>query len=483
MPLTLLHGPAGAGKSTEILRLATQRNIHDPFPDSFFFIVPTASAAETIRQKFLALKKTPGLFIGEQVTTFDRFLLALLKNNLPRVHLAEMSFVRNLIRTLLFSNSYPSLEEIRPFASTPEALAATFLGLKRNGVGPEEARALFARHKTDRLKDFIQIFSDYQALISRLHYFDSGELTLSALKLLRRGELKLPQSVTSLYIDRLFPVTLGQREILKELVKNFPHLDVTLSYSFDYQSADDPHLYPAYGFLGELAETSRYFRGPSPGPQPALLRFANPAHEVQWLIRQIAETLSSGVMPEEIGVVLPSHPYYWEKLCGRKDPVAKSLSLSAAREDFEIAWNFENDLLEGKLAPSWKEDELKKIGPTPLPSPLGIKWLTLSEAPSFNFKKVFIVGFTASLFPELATDHPFFTPEMRQSPEMREILGNPAYQWNLAKNWLAQTLARSEEAVLTYPASLWGNREQLPSRLLACHPEPSLCHPEPQAKD
>lgn len=506
MPLTLLHGPAGAGKTTELLRLAAQKSIHDPFPDSFFYIVPSPSAVGVTQQKLIQMKGVAGIFIGEHVTTFDRFLLFLLKQNLPRVHTAEKSFVRNAIRKLLFSRNYPSLEKIRGFKSTPDELAATLIQLKKNGLDPVNAKTLFSRAPTADLDDLVRLFADYQALLAELDHFDEGDLTLASLKHLRTGKMRLPDKLKALYIDRLFPVTLGQREIIKELLKNFPELEITLSYSFDYEAKDDAHLYPAYNFLGESAHISRYFRQAQIPSVPSLYGFPDPLAEIEWITVEIEKSCGEGILPDEIGVICPPYPFYEERLADclskkgipwdkRSVPTLKEffplkknlpeqtiplflkeknnfltmlLAASKAAEEFEDRFAFEEDLLLAHLKEkeSWKEEELKSTQIEGKPHTGGVRLLSLAEAIAFNFKKLFVAGFTDKFYPSIRSEHPFFKPEMMQGVEMQEILKSPRYQWHVAKNRLSQVLGRSAHTVLTYPFLLWGNADQLPSRLI-----------------
>ncbi|MDO8520205.1 MAG: PD-(D/E)XK nuclease family protein [Deltaproteobacteria bacterium] len=505
MPLTLLHGPAGAGKTTELLRLTAQKSIHDPFPDSFYYIVPSPTAVGGTQQKLIQMKGVPGLFIGEHVTTFDRFLLFLLKQNLPRVHTAEKSFVRNALRKLLFTRKYPSLEKIREFKSTPDELAATIIQLKKNGLDPAGAKTLFARAPTADLDDLIQLFADYQALLAELDHFDEGDLTLASLKLLRTGKMRLPDKLKALYIDRLFPITLGQREIIKELLKNFPELEITLSYSFDYEAKDDAHLYPAYNFLGESAHVSRYFRQAQTQPAPSLYGFPDPLAEIEWIAAEIEKACGEGILPDEIGVLCPPYPFYEERIEDRlskkgipwdlrstphlreflplknipeqtislflkekNDFLALRLAAFAAVEEFETRFAFEEELLLAhmKEKESWKEEELKSTRIEGKPHTGGVRLLNLPEAIAFNFKKLFIAGFTDKFYPSIRSEHPFFKPEMMQGVEMQEILESPRYQWLVAKNRLTQVLGRSAHTVLTYPVLLWGNADQLPSRLI-----------------
>lgn len=312
MPLKLLHGPAGAGKTSFLLRhISETHRANDP-GDRYFIIVPTPRSVETYQKKLIE-ELSSSIFIGDSILPFDQFLLRLLKLNLPRVHFATASLSRNVVRKLLYEKKYPSFEQGKNFSGIVSELTSTIIRLKENGLSPNSTQSFFQKYKSDIIRDLITLFSDYQRALQEIYYFDAGDLYAETLSLLRKNELKLPKGLKAIYIDRIFPLSLGQREFIKELNRKFPDLETTVSFSFDYQSEDEPYLYPAYSFLGELAQENEYFHLTNLESQAIHYSFCDPATETRWIVSSIRKQLNNGIAPHQIGILLPSYSFYHQK--------------------------------------------------------------------------------------------------------------------------------------------------------------------------
>lgn len=510
MPLTLFHGPARAGKTDTLLKQVAE-HLHSPFNQDFYLILPHQESIERTQKQLIELtQQKKGLFFGNTLLTFDRFLLQILKKNLPRVHRAPASLCRNILRSLLIKNNDKIFEHFKNYPSIVSELASTFIALKKNGLTPQSAESFFQDYITPELKSLIQIFSDYQNRLRDIDYYDDGDLVITTLKLLKEGILEFPQEVTSIYWDRIFPLTLGEREIIKELNRQFPDLNLVVSYSFDYQEKEDQYFYPAYSFLGEITHKGEYFHKTFIGAEVAHKIFSNPASEVDWVADHIRDLSQQGVPAEKIGVIYPPSPFYHQRLSEKlkqlglpcknpfcylvtsfidpkpdqldlllnlylkegKEEVKNTLTALYFKKEFEKQWEFEkhlafNDEKDLEYINQSYQEELKQIKIEVPRDSSGISLLPLNQASSLNFDFLFVVGFVDTLYPSPNDESPFFTPEMLLQPETREILEGPTYRLSKEKFQLLHAINRAQKkVVMTRPTILWDGREKSSSRLL-----------------
>lgn len=509
MSTTLYHGPAGAGKTEFVLRHLLEKHVCRGEGDSYFLIVPFARSVEVYQKRLLEELNDSRIIIGDAIVPFDRFLFRLLKLNLPRVHRCTSSITRNIVRKLLFKNNFNTFEKEKYFSGIISALVTTFISLKKNGLDPNKARELFKRHLTPQIEELIHLFGLYQEELRQLYYFDEGDLYLEILKRLREGRLELPEKIKTIYLDRLFPLSLGQREILKELANRFPQIELIVSYSFDFQSEEDPYLYPSYSFLGEWAHQSEYFHLTHLDRQENFYSFTDPATESEWVVEKIKQEIEKGMSPDRIGILLPAYPFYHRRLSELllkesipfypaysppltrysylkpeqvsdlikqflEQPlrsISEAASALAQLADFEKQWEFERSLILGTFGDPqqiarWKNEELSRVKFKPAPASGGVALLPLSESLSYDFEALFIVGFTDRHYPSSTQDHPFCSTEMLLETPMREILGGPTFRQSVEKNHLLQILQRTRENIyFSYPKILWDRKEQFPSRL------------------
>ncbi len=512
MPLTLLHGPAGAHKSDFLIKKIIDSHLNRGFCSDFAVILPHRTALEAHQKKLISSLQESPLLMGEIYQTFSQFLLKILKWNLPRIHQASPRVSRLVLRHLLFTRDYPAFRESRPFPSCVQEILDSIIQLKQNGLDPPSFRKMIREECSEILGDFLQLFHDYNDQLGEQYYLDQGDLILQTLQLLKEKQMVLPAGLKSIFMDRFFPITLGQRELLKELLNFFPDLQIILSYSFDYQSGDDPYLYPAYAFLGELAQKNDYFHLTQSPPVSELFFFGNPADELEWIVDRIGQELSQGVSPLEIGVCIPSYPFYHRRLTElmrqknilldppflhpysqfmhlNSETIAEAISLfktdqgngraflsasltaQALGEEFEKEWEFETSLwLKGfnakNLLKQWKEEEKSRI---PLTSPHlhsgGVSVFGLDQSEGFEGKILFLAGFTDHFYPSPVRGPLFYTPEMLVSSELREILSGPVYRSSVEKHRLIHLVQRTEKKVIiTSPQISWDGKEQSVSR-------------------
>jgi len=494
MSLTLYHGPAGAKKTEVLLRRFSEKE--------GILIVPNIQAVDIYQKCLLTSSSSHGLLAGKTILPFDLFLFQSLKHNVPRLHPCTLRNTRNIIRKLLYSKEYKLISNGKEFPGFISIVAQTLLQLKKNGLDAKAARTFFNQSMHPELDSLLLLLDDYQQTLSQHWMVDEGDFILMTLHLIREGNYSLPPNLKHLYFDRLFPVTLGEREILKEYTKHFPELDITFSFSFDYAAKDDPFFYPTYSFLGEIASKNEYFNLTKTVPSLPTIAFSDPATEISWVVSEIKKRMFDGISPDQIGVLLPTSPYYHRRLSelleqnqipfhppyspplelfptlGKKElenwiqlnlkgtKITSLLQATNLQEEFEQEWEFEEKLLlsevkEDSLLKKWKEEERKHLHLDLLNNRNGITFTSLDKSGAYNFSHVFILGFTDKNYPQPVSDHPFYSADMLNHPLMREILEGPTYQVEKEKKELLNLIQRTENQVtLTYPRVLWDRKEQ-----------------------
>lgn len=522
MPLTLLHGPAGSGKSDILIKKILQNPLTAEEAPPYRYLAPNQRGAEIYQKKILKESTSRSAFFGDSIMPIDRFFLNLLKSSIPCTHEASPRMVRQLIRKLLYQNNYSSFNREKNYFQFIEDLKNTFINLKKNGIGPQSAESLFSSPIPPPLDDFLKLFRDYEAELKKHSAIDCGDIYGKTLQLLRQGKLSLPLGLKELYIDRIFPFLPGLSEMMKELLKTDQSLEIFVAYSFDYRDDDDPFLYPQYTSLGETSQKNEYFQNTKQGRILAQQTFADPAEEVRWIVKEIRKSIVSGVDPDQIGCLLPPSPFYhryfaeileqnhipfepsYEPLLTQFIPMDHSqnhnevihrlhreimeapfhdhhkitssiFAAASAREKFEEEWKFDCQFLFGPnetqennpFISQWKEDELSRLT-VPKPSfGEGIHLITLSDSTPFDLKLLFVPGYVDVYYPSKTLEHSIYSVEMSADQNLREILGGPVYRHSVEKNLLSQLIHRTDDLVfLTRPQTLWDLRQTTPSRLV-----------------
>lgn len=508
MPITLYHGPAGSGKTNHLLNLLGQKFGGQNILDAFYYVVPTGSAIDLYQEKITGSKNSAGIFLQDSLITFDRLLLKLLKQFKPTVHRAPPSLSRHIIRTLVAKNNYSTFLPIKNFPGQLAQLATTLILLKKNGVDSQTFANLMAPHMSASLVDLLKIFSDYQAELQKINHYDEGDLYLEVLRALKNKKTDFFSGIQALFVDRLFPITAGQREIIKALADACPNLDIILSYSFDYQEADDRYFYPAYAELGRIAGKAEYFHYTKTQKKWRHASFTDPAQECEWIVHQLGAFWQQGMAWNRMGILLPQAAFYHKHLShlltaaniphtpsfnpplaafaqGLASPIEgvmhhfllesspdylMILRALETREQFSLQWNFEQSLApceNTEITAMGKSYEESLIRIKSRHNPAGVALVDPEEALCHDFEILFVPSFTSGHYPAPSQEHPFFTHEMFADPNLREILQGPVYNFGLQKHRLTQIVNRTATHVLcTWPRTAWTGTHSSPSRLL-----------------
>ncbi len=349
MPITLITGPANAGKAQVVLDAVRRESAHGEEP---LLIVPTRADAEAYLRELAG----EGVAMGIRVQRFD----GLIEEVVRRAGVREASF-GGLGRERLIASL---LERTGAFPSSPGLLRAVgaLLGeLQVQRVSPARLRGAFARWSAEDgpapLRDEIaQLFEDYSDALRRLGLLDSEQRAVRALDALRRNPALGGRTPVAFYgFDDLAPLQIDAIETLGRVVET--EITVSLTYepgrvAFAPRASTFAQLQPLADEHRELEARADYYSPQArpalahlerllfetggarvdPGQAVRLLEGGGERSELELIAREVSELLQEGMAADEIAVVMRSPGASADLLerCSRP-PASRSRSSAAGR--------------------------------------------------------------------------------------------------------------------------------------------------------
>jgi ATP-dependent helicase/DNAse subunit B len=323
MPITLITGPANAGKA-ELAMEAVRRHIaHGEDP---LLVVPTREDAE----HYLRELAGEGAVMGVQVERFS----GLLREAVRRAGVRE-PVLAGIARERLLE----ALAARAGVTATPglvAALAAMFAELQVRRVTPARlghALSQWASEDGPRptLSQLARLFGDYRATLVRLGRIDAEQCSVRALDLLRERPALWGVTPVVVYgFDDLTPLQLDAIETLGRLVD----AEVTVSLAYEPGRAAFAGRAASFHALAPLAREHRALQARAayyapdarealshlerslfepfdpdaprvqPGTALRLLEGGGERAELELVAREVAQLLDEGMAPEEIAVLV-----------------------------------------------------------------------------------------------------------------------------------------------------------------------------------
>jgi ATP-dependent helicase/DNAse subunit B len=322
MPLTLVTGPANAGKARHVLDGVRARLRHDPI-----LVVPTVRDAQAYRRE-LAER---GAVFGAQVLTFT----GLAAEIATRAGTATAALGRAQRERLVEAAiAGAGLEELAESARAPGfALAASELvaELQRELVTPQNfTRAMRAwgeaRGREAYAEEVSAIYSRYRALLDRLGRVDGELLAWRALDALREAPARW--GTTPVFLYGFDDLTRLERDAVETLA-GLEGVDVMVALTFEARAAlagrasTFQDLAPLAAHREELRAEPGYYAAPAlhhlernlfedeaprhdPGDGVRLLEAGGERAELELVGAEVRGLLDEGVPAEEIAVVFRS---------------------------------------------------------------------------------------------------------------------------------------------------------------------------------
>ncbi|HOW87881.1 MAG TPA: exodeoxyribonuclease V subunit gamma [Candidatus Omnitrophota bacterium] len=322
MSRTLLVGPAGCGKTHQLLDHFAEalKTAVDPLAEDLFFIVPSAEHTERV----ISLLMQRGLrgFFHKRVTTLSRLADAVFR--IPDIPVATSLTRATIVRDLFRDNDWEYFNEAREQPGFAGLMTQFVTELKESCVSPE-----IFRERMNALKSFEPAYaSKYEALAA---FYEQYEIRLKerglrdsqdALRIFRERKKKEGVSAArfkALWLDGFFDLSNLQLEYLRELSGLAENVTVTLTMEEGRDDVFDPAVRtrrdlekagfqeqsvkksscrterPALLFLQKnIFSEKTAGKAPDPGKEIVLLEAIGTEGEIELIAREIHKLYAAG---------------------------------------------------------------------------------------------------------------------------------------------------------------------------------------------
>lgn len=318
MPLTLLTGPAGSGKTGEVLERFTGSLEREPV-----LVVPTGTDVERFEDELLARRPVA---LGGRIVTFDR-LVDLVRAAAGEVGRPPLTDAQRRALLARVTEECP-LQALREPAARPgflDALDAFVTEAQAAVVSPADLVARLGRSEASsgQAREAATLYRDYVDRRDALGRSDRGGLLAAAVAAVRRDPSSGAGRPILLHgFDDLTPAQLGllgalasSAEVLvsvvheagrtclaarTRLVERIQALGVTDRLDLPPRTSDGPLSHLERAFLTDAPPRRE------PGTAVRLLDAAGVRSEVEQVAAAVAQLLRDGAAPDEVAVVARS---------------------------------------------------------------------------------------------------------------------------------------------------------------------------------
>jgi len=225
----VLTGPAGCGKTNQLLRDYRQLLTHEPL-GSVLWLCPTSRASGEVRRAIL-----DGSLAGclqPQCMTFDQFARRVLEASTLPVREIGTSIVAQMLRQLIAeASSRGELRYFAPIAHTPgflQLVVGAIQEFKRLEIWPEELAAACRGRGLAKDDELCLIYSRYQQRLTAHHLYDAQGRFWQARALLREGQTRPFHPLRHVLVDGFTDFTRTEHEMLELLAARARSLSITL---------------------------------------------------------------------------------------------------------------------------------------------------------------------------------------------------------------------------------------------------------------
>ncbi len=217
--ITVLAGPAGSGKTSELLD--QYRSALEKLPiGGVLWLAPTGRSARNVRERLLADGRRACFQPG--VTTFARFAEQILLNSSVQIQSIPEGMKRELLaRLVLTAKQSGKLRHFTPISETNgflDQVAGFVSELKRLEIWPEHfEEACRTRGLNDKDRELALIYTEYQKLLVEYQLYDAEGRFWEARDRLEKGQMRPFEKVRFIVADGFTDFTRTQQEILQIL--------------------------------------------------------------------------------------------------------------------------------------------------------------------------------------------------------------------------------------------------------------------------
>ena len=302
MPLKLLTGPIGSGKTSAVL----QRFRATLPAQSGLLVVPARQAAAELRRSLIEGDGV-GALPRDAILDWGFFARLIADPASPLVGPLQST----LLVSRLFAKARLSYFRAR---TTSLGLAGQFASsismMKRNGVRSTDLKAMVARRGASarREGDLAEVYALYEREIERLGLVDEAGLAVLAIARAGRSDAPPLAGISSLFVDEFQRFAPGEIELLRAIRDAYPRLDITVTLPSPEPSSARGGLFAASLEEGRarlaaiVDEEERLTAKERVEPRPRVVCTRSPAQEARFVAKLTADLSAGGLSPADIVV-------------------------------------------------------------------------------------------------------------------------------------------------------------------------------------
>jgi len=285
MPIRLVTGPVGSGKTSYLLDVLNDTLQKEPT----LYVTPSEYIAAELRHHVLTQNKKT--LLGDVFISWNHFLRLMAgaaQPTIPSVHLNL--FIYQLLKT-------HSLRYFRPqnvSMGIAREFVNTIITLKQNLIDPATLRHELETKGSLKENDLLTLYERYEKERVRHGIIDEGDLPLIALSNIKKGKLDNLSEIKSIMIDEFYTFSPGLRTLLVELSKQFTKKEVWLTHPTT-EITDAPYAAlwnDSSESISSFARSHEKLKCVS-SPQPTVDAYSvrSPTMEARFIARSIANQI------------------------------------------------------------------------------------------------------------------------------------------------------------------------------------------------
>lgn len=321
MPVQLLLGPEGSGKTQSLLG-----DLSAAIPrGKGILIVPTEAMARELRRHLLlsdgpyshtsrSKKNRSAALMGDVVIPWNRFIEKIADARCPVLSNTQAVL---LLHRLLERHPLRYFRMKRRSLGLARQFAETILALKRNGIDSKRLAGLLATRGSLKENDLLTLFARYEEELGSRHLLDEGDLPSLALDRICEGCAPLLAGKDLILFDAFHAFRPGQMAAIGALKKALPRADIRIAFpQAERDTIGAAFLEEGGARLVKLADAVVSLkRGRRPKPEINVCTARSPIQEARAHARMIAEACEERISPEEIALVFRSGAPFLQLFC------------------------------------------------------------------------------------------------------------------------------------------------------------------------
>ncbi len=261
MPVTLITGPIGSGKTSALMARFSEAQARD----AGLLIAPTEAAAAALRQRW-AISGGESALLGHRIIGWGRFVQLLAD---AQDYLLTPLQQALFLFPILGDHPLRYFRRDRPSMGIASQFASTIALLHRNGITPARLRTLLETRGSLKENDLLTVYERYAEALTHSHLLDEGCLLPLALKHVQRAEASLLQQIDTILFDEFIRFEPGAVELIDAIKTAVPkaNIAIALTTSTEEKTLEGKLYEKTRATLEPIADRSESL---PPRPAPAI---------------------------------------------------------------------------------------------------------------------------------------------------------------------------------------------------------------------